>query len=317
MKYIPILQAKKGELTAIEKLSHVNNFHPLFSVTEETSHILINNISKAWPYSKYIFVDGHKLKKSGYTDLYSNLIRNEQILFCPVLYGLGKSEYQDFLISCAYQASNGLCLRMDGNFFKDEKNYVEISTFLENIKSKIKNIDILLDFGFLGTDQEFIAPFVSKTLAAIVSLYKWRDIILSSTSFPSQLDAKPSTLYSISRQDWLLWKKITNEQRFNNIAYSDYTCLGIPKEANAPISVPKVRYTIEENWLYARGKAKQNTDYYGLAKQIVNSGKFQDKNFSWGDAVLAEKAESKGGPGSGMTWISTDVNHHISYVLHN
>lgn len=321
--YTPIMQTKGGELTALSLLGIklVQKITPLLVIHENKQEQgFYDKISKAWRYSRPIYIDAEIFQhQPGEIVIFDEIENKSKIIQIPVTDPYRTENYQRAVRVCSKKSKHGICLRLQAMMLSMHDFTQKLKELTDFHALNYSDIDIVLDLGFISTAPQFITQWVDSAIKNLKSMGNWRRIVFAGTSFPqsSQLQVSANELAEIPRLDLGAWMLLCREQGVRDIDFGDYTCLGLP--FTAPTSfmriAPKIRYATEDRWLYIRGNANKYEQYYSLASEIVNSGAFMGAHFSWGDQIIEERSRGKGGTGNATTWVTIDVNHHITQVL--
>lgn len=320
MSYIPIMQAKEGELEGLENLGskYTQHISPLLWVREQKdSQRFFKNISKAWCYSsRPIKIDAEAYIHSPESIYFFDLLTEKSnILPIAVTDPFRDKEYQKASLR-AMEKSGEICLRLTPKMIVEE-NFTDILySFMSTYNIPANHIEIIIDQGKITGSPHVIAPWVCDRLEKIKSAATWSSISFVCTSFPGspELPPSPFQLSEIQRLEPILFSLIC-EAGHKDVNFGDYTCIGMPVDVRYAKPTPKIRYATDTAWLYIKGQANQNKQYYDLAKIICDLPEYIGRDFSWGDACVADRAEGTCGPGGGSKWVAFDVNHHITKIL--
>lgn len=226
-------------------------------------------------------------------------------------------------VKFAKDNNRGLCIRIDDSHLNSGLSK-EINDFIANEKLDAEIVDLLVDLKIVS-DQTTAISVLAK-LSYIPNLEKWRSVILTGGSFPKDLsDYEKHGHYPISRFDWKVWREIIQDKGLKRKpSFSDYTIQhpiyhGHILGANTSASI---RYTNDETWEVLRGEGLKNKkgagykQYPAQAQLLFGQNFYKGKDFSFGDAYIAEKADQKSKTtGSPQTWLTAGINHHITQVV--
>jgi hypothetical protein len=79
-----------------------------------------------------------------------------------------------------------------------------------------------------------------------------------------------------------------------------------------------IRYTIDGNWLIVKGRGVKKHGYgqfAAICRALVGRPEFCGRNFSTGDAYIADCATNAVGTGNMTTWRKVGTNHHLTFVV--
>lgn len=241
------------------------------------------------------------------------------ISLIPVVSLNSDLETQTGAISLGTKYSCGLCLRLfRSDLFNRSILGEKINDFLSFHKLSEENIDLLMDFQITDEQSLKIADII------IPNIDKWRTFIVASGAFPQDLTQfLIPDLYRIPRKDWNYWLSQVNSNKLKrNPSFADYTIqYPIYKEpVHGSNPSASIRYTLNEQWMIMRGqglrgeKSKGFSQYPANAKLLSEQVEFFGRDFSYGDAYIADKAidlKSKE-TGTPRTWLRAGINHHLA-----
>lgn len=198
-----------------------------------------------------------------------------------------------------------------------------LEELLKYLKISEEKITLILDLKFLDQELKENYTKIIKLSQQIVSITEWKELVLSSGSFPVDMSefSKEEKNY-IDRSDWIFWCKAKFTQR--TWVFSDYT-VRHPIYNHAVVkfqATASLKYTLENSWLILKGQRGKFEQYLAHAYILVNDpsdNEYRSPEFSYGDAYIKEKSEElkklqngdKYLSGSSTTWIRASVNLHI------
>ncbi|HYF03385.1 MAG TPA: hypothetical protein VEC36_08410 [Patescibacteria group bacterium] len=103
-------------------------------------------------------------------------------------------------------------------------------------------------------------------------------------------------------------------------AFGDYDTFHPTKPDLDPREVkenPSLRYTIEGAWLVLNEKDIDTLtpkQFQAICKELVESGVFCGKDFSWGDNYIYRASQSKEDVKNKTLWRKACSNHHIQFI---
>lgn len=346
--YIPCLRWKQGEYQALFTLSPIarNSIMPLIEIAEigfdfETQtasktideHLLnfAKRVKEKWG-RKECFIDSRYIESSKFissgqdTTVYIfNELRSMGISAIPVVALQNYQRYKDVITQVITADNRGLCLRVNiEDAIKGDFDRV-INNILKCYGLAKEQCDLIIDLG--APNFKPIQGFADLLLSIIKSLPNldlWRSFVILSTSFPPSLSGLKPGSSIISRDEWLLYKILATNLREAGLRVPNFSDYGIahPDLLQVDMRIVKpnasVRYTINDNWLIAKG---QNVRKYGydqykyLCGLIVNSSYFYGEPFSEGDKYIYRCARGEISTGNLSTWRKIGTNHHIEMVV--
>lgn len=145
--------------------------------------------------------------------------------------------------------------------------------------------------------------------------------MFAASSFPATLAAAGTGLSTIVRAEWLAYQVLlANRPGGAVVAFGDYA-IAHPIYAPAPyLGSASVRYTIDSDWLIARGRTLKGpvhggfAQFQGLCTQLVTTPVFAGASFSWGDAYIDQCSRGQVSTGNLTTWRGVGTNHHLTFV---
>lgn len=320
-KYVPIIKWKKGEQEALKELTDniKDEIIPLIEITPDFNETKLDSTLKSWE-NQYFYYDVLPECYEDDDEIYFRILKKlDSKYVIPVL---ELEDDLDIISSADHCSSNGFALRITCD---DADNDIITDSIDEISKTfDIGNIDLILDMKEI-TNEKYIV--VKSILSDINNLQGFRNIILSSSSFPETLNGiERFELSTVNRDDWFFWKKCTDKlnPKFKiNLVYSDYG-IDIPKFVSfIPGMSPlfKIRYTYDDKFIILKGqtikKGGLDKDSVStLCNTLVSSEYFKGKDFSWGDNYIFEHSTNEAPSyGNLTTWIKVGANHHITFVI--
>ena len=295
---------------------------------------LPKEILKYWGNSP-IFIDlnlliNGTLRKWGY-DVIMNTGHAQAISVIPVIRLNSDADLENTVVELVKQYKSGLCLRILRSDLSMDKIALSINDFLKKHELKHGEVDLLVDFELVEDISTSEYSKIAESLQIIPSLPKWRTFTVAGGAFPFDLShLSAHNTYRIPRSDWTNWfSEIYSGKLERKPSFADYTIqhpiyTDPNPEANPSASI---RYTIENEWIIMRGEALYKVDKEGNegpghsqspshAQLLTKEKEYRGRDFSYGDAYIAEKAKDVNTPktGSPRTWLRAGVNHHLALV---
>jgi hypothetical protein len=200
----------------------------------------------------------------------------------------------------------------------------EIKNILDKFEREIENSTILIDLGSVWRDDaSAVMLSIKLILANIPDIQHWENIVVSMSSFPDSLSCveKRTTSDNFKRVEWHVWNKIIYRDIAKAI-YSDYSIAHpLLNEVDPRIinMYASIRYTLNDRWFILRGDSLRDfgfSQYPQLCKDLIESGKYFGKRYSWGDSRIKEYTEDGNEKtGNATTWREIGNNHHFKLVL--
>jgi hypothetical protein len=338
---MPFLKAEAGEADAMKRLNLDirHGITPFFDVPRLTKkETLDQKLEKA---SKYIiqamgpiqvlFVDTFDIPlqercnngEHPVTVLHNTLISNN---LSPVpVYGFDRDEdYLKAILNLPHFQSVGLCLRLDDQDISIPESLPrEVLNFCSKINLPPDKLDIIIDHRSVIAKKEDV--LLDQSVEAIYALYndcRYRSITLAGSNYPNDVTPIPvDSIGYLPRKEYKLWKDVSSilgkrvAIRFGDygVLHPDFT----DRESFAHINA-KIRYTIEDSWMIARGHSlrepPKSGQYFELAEKVRMSPHYCGPSFSYGDERINLCAHRQSGPGNPRTWVGVDMSHHLHFV---
>lgn len=354
--YIPVLRWKAAEKDALKNLSEKsrervtplleiimpspknfrdenNNFKPTEVLLKESISKLKSNLLKTseeilrcWG-KLPVFIDfnliaGDNLK----VESLNNIIKDAAasgIKLVPITNLNSNMIVQKNTVEASLVAGYGLGFRLFRSNFDDPQLLGRINTFLTINNLSKSNIDLFIDLQI--TDNECLK--LSNLMGEIPNILEWRTFTVISGAFPKDLSGLAQhNRHLIDRTDWNCWlKQINSEGLERKPSFGDYSIQHPIYKEPQPGSNPSasIRYTLKDKWLIMRGEGLRNEkgsghqQYPAYAQLLSNDSEFFGKDFSFGDAYIAQKGENTQikKTGTPRTWLTAGINHHITCTV--
>jgi hypothetical protein len=191
------------------------------------------------------------------------------------------------------------------------------------------HVDLLIDLGRIQTDPSILALGVAAILRhARVTEHSWRSITVASGGFPESMAAFSGVgKWAAERHDRALWVAVRSQLQAGERVpwFGDYGVQVPNPEAVDPRLMTmsaNIRYTLEENWLVLKGrtisgkKAKATYDEFRvLCTDLVAMPQYRGATFSEGDRYIKACADSIESPGNAEVWRRNGTSHHLAHVV--
>jgi hypothetical protein len=354
--YIPILKTLAAEFKALKELKRANmrKLLPLFDVPRIGESVMKIKAYKDCPTVKAMYLadkarsiasvwsgrpamlDAFHWSPDEVTETGEHILpyiyRRLEAFGVPVIPVIGydrwgSKAYRLALASLDLPADRLYCLRLDITAIDDA---AEPDFLTENIDQILSELGIhasrciaLVDFADVGTIPVAELQARAERIFEVLAQFDFHSWSTAGCSLPSTIDGavkNPDTVGKVMRRELLVWQAILALYPAAPIAFGDYGVRS-PK-SNEGIHNPhtngKIRYTIDQHFLVARGHSMQlpgkGEQMWSLAEKVMNSPHFMGPDFSWGDARIVECTQ-KAFKGGAAQWIEIDTNHHLVYVL--
>lgn len=251
--------------------------------------------------------------------------RKRGMRFVPVVrVGESTKPHIDLVSDAADQDGHGVALRYqfrevlppDG---MSHSRYVE--AHLSRVRSEAETADLLVDLEYIDPDDDLNGGDVAGVLAELLAVGPWRSVVVLGTSMPSMLSCVPEgSIGSLARREWEVWSQLEHTGLPRMPAFGDYAVqYPRPPQAGGGASMrANIRYTAEEATLVARGRGpvsqEGNEQYRDLCRQLAARSEFTGRDYSWGDATIADCAAGSVAPGAQNVWRGAGTSHHLQFV---
>lgn len=345
--YVPVLSAKRGEFTALEKLTSpiAERVLPLFELPAKKPDAILHEKSisrtaksagKVWP-NRLALLDTSKWSSNAQTEsgihvleyAFNQFVSNG-INVHPVI---GYDRWDDPAYS---QAIRNICrnfnvkpcIRLDRESVEDDMldfAYFadRITAITESLQLEPEDCDVMIDFE--STAVTSVADMIADIERAVATLrsLEFETIIVVGGSMPSSVDnavSTPDAEGCIPRIEMMAWKAVFKSTKDTRLIFGDYSIRNansaegiIALNANA-----KIRYTIENQYFIIRGHSKKkdslDVQHKVLAQKLVSSNNYMMPSFSWGDSEFMNCSIGLTHIKDATGMITLDSNHHIVTV---
>jgi hypothetical protein len=342
--YVPILKGKSGELDALANLSKEfkRKFTPLIDIPPisfvnsddvKTLDRFTKKMITSWGNKHPFFVDlSIKSSRKNSNDTHPitymfRYINSKMYPFSPIpTTGIIRDDtYNEAIKEIIQNYSSDVCIRL---FDDDMINVDELADELKDLLTKLDTVaqkaHLLLDFRAITEKNMFdVAVTTNNIIGRLSGIEKWKTLILAASSIP-EIVGKKNKIVRIPRIEFSLWKHIISKSK-NNARIPSYGDYGITHPNHRVLDMksmnisPKIRYTLEEDWLIVKGQKPQPalnraSQYQNLSKKLINMDEFMYKSFSEGDKYIANYASGEIISGDLTKWVEIDTTQHITLV---
>jgi hypothetical protein len=340
--YTPILKGKANDLKALGKLprSLTPYVHPLIELlspnegeTVEAACVrFVHQLKKHCPLQP-VSVDLHSIAPrhtmddgSPALEALCSSLRGLGVSFTPV-FGLDhEPELWARVGKIASLTGRGLTFRLKiDDVEAGEDTIADLIERLEDFRIPAAETNILIDLESIGgLDAVALVRLRGLTqdfVEAAISAANFRLVSVIGSSMPKDVSEVPKDgCMPYYRQEMPLWLSVASGVRSAFIAFGDYGTVHpnfsdkiIATNANA-----KIRYTKGLHQHIFRGHSLKQGQKYGqyhdLAKRVVESSVYINRDHSYGDDYVWRCANREVGCGNLGTWVEVDMNHHMVYA---
>jgi len=343
-RYVPALQTKVGELTALREAS-ANTWSrttPLIQVLGPKTLEEPLRAARITGWMKRIheavgdhpcYLDVIRLRPTlrvstgkGEVPVLRQLYvqaRKRGLRFMPVIWvGRSTKTHVGLAADAALEDGHGLALRYR---FRTDMPPPEMTpadhvrSQLSEAGTELEETDLILDCEYIDPDDELDPLGVAELLSELEDVGSWRSLVLLGTSIPKQMSSvAEGTVGSVARTERDLWSKV-RKSVWRIPAFGDYAVQHPrPPQDGGPGMRANIRYTIGQETLVARGMGpitqEGNTQYRGLCQQLVHRSEFSGAAYSWGDGVIEGCAAGRVPPRGQDLWRGAGTSHHLALV---
>lgn len=347
ISYVPVIAAKRGELTALEKLAPqvADRVFPLLELPsqkpgtrsfEPSIARTAKNVGKKWA-NRRAFLDISKWSPNSKTEsgihvleyAVSQFRANGAVVHPVVGYDRwGDPQYVQALRNIRWSYPITPCLRLDREAIEDmlDPEYFEdqVNTILDDLDVTAQNCFVLLDLGNVSNTAIIDILEDADTANSILKALGFEVIIIAGGSMPTGINEAvntPDAEGCILRIEMMAWKAIFKQLADRGIVFGDYIIRNplategiISPHANA-----KIRYTITDQHFIVRGHSKKydnlTVQHKELAQKLVSNSHYLGAPFSWGDSELLNCSLGLTEVRDHTGMIAIDSNHHIKVVV--
>ena len=175
-------------------------------------------------------------------------------------------------------------------------------------------VDLIFDCGSIEDASSVRVGAVNAALRALATK-PWRTMSFSAASFPVSLTELGDGEFVFPRHEWAVWQAIDEDLVGRHIGFSDYGIRNVNKPTEGGTSpVPNQRYTLDDQWLVLRAKAKESYLWRDLAIELVNDRRFMQSSHCAGCRRYDDFALGTGTGGNAEFAIQYGMIHHLTVV---
>jgi len=347
LHYVPILQSKRAEFTALFQLSNHAKVRltPLLNVipvpwnhsadspkTTLKAHLdkIIAYITKSWSRDDPLFLDLMYVASNDQAigDRHSAVycletLRHYSSKIIPVT-GLDRDDnYQNAIKSIVRKQKMGCCFRINQDELDDFEQLADgFDSLLTEFNVDAASCDIVIDFQNLPL-QEVLDPvtYIAGVIRAFPNVTEWRTFTIAASNFPKILEMNTDSDTLIPRAEYLLWSRIVMDENIPRLpSFGDYS-IQHPEISDLDFRKVKssvnLRYATETDWRVYKAKEKFRYGYEQfneICNHLINTQEYYGSDFSVGDKYIYECAKNANGPGTPEIWRRVGFNHHMTLV---
>ncbi|OOE51431.1 beta family protein [Salinivibrio kushneri] len=227
----------------------------------------------------------------------------------------------NYLISLSRNSHNGVALKLR---YRDlAQNQYNISQIIQTLPVPVEQIYLIIDLADISVCTQDLINGVLKVCQPTASQLNWRNIIVSSTCYPSSQAGIPQhQIHLHRREEWVLWSNLISLGQWNKTpAFSDYpTTPGqfTPIDPRHMSQYVSVRYSTDTYWIFVKGTAARGNGWgqtQQLCDTLVRSPYYSGAAFSWGDQYIYDRSLGTNTSGSSKDWRKVAHTHHLTLVV--
>jgi hypothetical protein len=345
--YVPILQAKAGELSALASLASDvkaamtpllevppvpwdwENDEPAKTLGEHLDPVA-GNLRTSWGTEHpllvdLLFIEDDEIDGQHPIDFVFERARSHGVLAIPVTGQRRSAAYQNAVRRIVASDGRGLCLRLESEDFQADNPGQTIMELLGTLGVQPADVTVLIDLGPISPDQSGTIALATKAmLSALPHMQQWRDLVLAGSSFPPNLsDFAADTVGSVAREEWSVWQAIRTAARATRVpTFGDYA-IAHPDPTVSDVDPrliqmsANIRYTTDASWLIFKGRGVRLqgfAQFHALAREVTKHPAYSGPTFSWGDEFIAQCAQGRS-TGNATTWRKVGTSHHVTFAV--
>ncbi|MCW8110145.1 beta family protein [Yersinia intermedia] len=223
----------------------------------------------------------------------------------------------DYLSAVKRQLTNGVAISLN------LQNISLLSHIVSSININPAFVDVIINLGDIQQASRELQQQVTQDCVNVISQAHWRNIILSSSCYPtSQAGIPQNQIYQIRREEWILWTQVLQGYQWTRTpSFSDY-----PTASSVITSVDprfmsqyvSVRYSDTNSWIFVKGSAVKGNGWgqtQGLCQILVSSPIYMGQQYSWGDNYIFNRAAALNTSGGSKEWRKVAHTHHLTLVV--
>ena len=188
----------------------------------------------------------------------------------------------------------------------------------------IDETDIILDLGtpnFHPLDD--LANLLWNLIDGSEQIKIARTFTVVATSFPESMGSLTKYTQSVSRDEWLLYKRLValaNDGR-RIPTFGDYS-IAHPNIPRIDMRIVKpsatLRYTVDDAWVILKGDNVRDhgfQQYAEMCQNMKSDDDFMGDDYSYGDDYINKCGAGTASTGNLTTWRCVGTNHHFAKVV--
>lgn len=337
-KYYPQLKWKPAEYESLQQLDQatLDGFTPIITIPDidwdyesECYKKSLNayladfgvNLAASWANNRPILLDVKHLDKHGTSRVHpldmcilDARANGKEII--PVVSPVSSANY---INAVQRNLINGVAITIA------PQTWHQFGQLVNHLNIHPSLIDVIVDFGDIQSANDDLKQQALSIIDSLEGQAQWRNLILSSTSYPSSQAGIPQhTIHHIPRHEYDLWKYVVHHLNNKRTpSFSDYPTASSTITSVDPRFMSQyvaVRYSNDTSWIFVKGTSVKGNGWNqtkSLCNTLVNSPEYQafGSNFSWGDQYIFLRASGNNKSGGSKEWRKVAHTHHLTLVV--
>jgi len=342
-QYVPVLKWRQGEYQALFRLhdSVKDNIVPLVNIPpleydfeekrmKKTVHEHVEPFPKRFSVkwgNRNAYIDFDESLHDEFMDTgvsVVNYVFNEMSSrkHNPVpVTGISRSKnYQSVIRSAHKTIKSGLALRIKFEELMGPDISELISELIKYHSLNYNDVDLIIDLGAPKSFEPYedFAKALTSRIKSIQGMDSFRSFVVIATSICVSDIKTPGGI--IPRHEWSLYKALVGELNgMRTPSFGDY-CIELPTFTPMDMrfinAAGKIVYTTKDSWFVRKGSAFRGKERQMIqhCKDVIASGHYKEKDYSWGDEVIYNTAKDLECSKSRTIWKQVGFSHHITFV---
>lgn len=341
--YLPVLLLKRGERTALERLSEAtrNRLTPYIRVVppelrrhdeDDPPPEEIGRLARVTgDHAVYLDAAGSPRRDRRRAPLGVPYVRQiyeaavaSSLAFAPV-YPFGRRDLAELVSGMMSDSGAAVLVTSDAALVLGSRGLeADLREEVRSLGVEPKHLDAVVDLGYLpaGSGE---ADSVAWLVEQVTGAAPWRSVVLAATSIPDSVagDVPAGSLGAIERREWALFEAVESKIRAP-LRFGDYGVQHSVPPPSAP--VPKmhasIRYTAGHFTYISRGDRPLGTvptedvpgEYREVAARLVQHPLFFGSECCWGDRFVEELGDGRRTERSQQWMRGVATCHHLTVV---
>lgn len=333
-RYIPVLRWKRGERVGLQRLSEAarqdvlpfivlapEQFNPRRATTSRgamtADEAFIQEVITNWGTAQF-YLDasaiGNDSRGRARITAIAARARQAGVEMIPATRLDAPEPYQDAVEAIVKMDGRGVALRVDLQEFTNTSVWTRTRLF------PLAETDLMADFAENVSNIAALGASIEHAFTSLHRSTSWRTVTVIGTSMPENFTGFAAGLHTIRRDEWRLWRRLSQAIDAYRIHYGDYATVSpnAPPPGIAWGFPINVRYTLNSDFLICRGVKTTGPGGVDMDIQLIQHAEsingYARRNplmNCWGDEKIDRIAGREEGPGNLEKWVQIGVNRHI------